>query len=61
MSDGWHLARTQYAILVHELAHVYNPGTLVVEEKYGIPETVDLDAEQSFGNAQNFAFYAAGE
>ncbi len=61
MSEGLGLARTQYAILVHELAHIYNPGTLVVEERYGIRETVDLDAERSFGNAQNFAFYAAGE
>jgi len=60
-TNGLNLARTQYAILVHELAHIYNPGTLVAEEKYKIQETVELDAEGSFENAQNWADYAAGE
>lgn len=59
--NGLDLARTQVAILVHELAHIYNAGTLVVEERYGIQETVGLSAEGSFGNAQNFAYYAACE
>lgn len=61
--NGADLVRTQYAILVHELVHVYNAGASeeVVEEVYDIQETVGLNASASFVNAQNFAFYAAGE
>ena len=60
---GLGLAKTQYAVLVHELTHIYLTarGVQVQQEVYDIQGAVDLNASASFENAQNFAYYAAGE
>ena len=59
--DGLSLTTNQYAILVHELFHVYNKGNARISEVYEIQETVDLSEQASQVNAQNYAFYAACE
>lgn len=60
VGHGIDFTRTQYAILIHELVHVYNVPDGMPEEVYDIQGAVDLDAVGSFENAQNFAYYAAG-
>ena len=60
LTEPWNLRTTQFAVLVHELAHVYN-GFDDREEVYDLADVVGLDATRSLGNAQNFASYAAGE
>ena len=61
------LRSTKFAALVHELVHVYNKFDHTqdpfddVEEVYDLEEVVGLNAERSLENAQNFAYYAAGE
>lgn len=61
VGSGLDLGRSQYAVLVHELVHVYHTmGIGEGMERYGIQETVELSAEKSLANPMNFAFYAAG-
>lgn len=60
VGHGIDFTRTQYAILVHELVHIYNIPEGMPEEVYDIQGAVNLDAVASFENAQNFAYYAAG-
>ena len=61
VNNGLDFAFTQYAVLVHEMVHVYNTGASLEEEIYNIQEAVDLDPKSSLENAQNFALYAAGK
>ena len=60
MTEPWNLRTTQFAVLVHELVHIYNrfDGR---EEVYDMEDLVGLSAKRSLENAQNFATYAAGE
>lgn len=60
LTEPWNLRTTQYAVLVHELAHVYNRFD-DRDEVYDLGDLVGLNATGSLGNAQNFASYAAGE
>ncbi|KAL9136617.1 MAG: hypothetical protein Q9175_002177 [Cornicularia normoerica] len=60
LTEPWNLRTTQYAVLVHEMVHVYNRFN-VKEEVYDMADVVGLDATRSLENAQNFASYAAGE
>ena len=60
MTEPWNLRTTQFAVLVHELVHVYN-GFDERVEVYDLVDVVGLNASRSLGNAQNFASYAAGE
>ncbi|KAL6716163.1 hypothetical protein ACLMJK_005729 [Lecanora helva] len=59
--NGLELGRNQFAILVHEIAHVYlqERGFGGELETYGIQEAVALNASASYTNAMNYAFYAA--
>ena len=55
------LVDTQYGIVVHELAHLYSPGTRGQGgEVYDAQGAVELDAAASLRNANNFALYACG-
>ena len=58
LTEPFNLRTTQFAVLVHELAHVYNRFDRR-EEVYDLMDLVDLSAETSLENAQNFASYAA--
>lgn len=60
LTEPWNLRTTQYAVLVHELVHVYNRFD-DRDEVYDLGDVVGLNATGSLGNAQNFASYAAGE
>lgn len=60
LTEPWNLRTTQFAVLVHELMHVYHRFDRR-EEVYDTSDVVDLSAEKSLENAQNFAYYAAGE
>ena len=60
LTEPWNLRTTQFAVLVHELVHVYN-GFDEKVEVYDLVDVVGLNASRSLGNAQNFATYAAGE
>ena len=60
LTEPRNLRTTQFAVLVHELVHVYNRFDRM-EEVYDLMDLVDLSAEKSLENAQNFASYAAGE
>lgn len=60
------LAISQQALLVHELAHVY--GVLHLDhyremriEAYNLADVAWLNQETALRNAQNYAFYYAGE
>ena len=61
------LRSTKFATLVHELVHVYNKFDHTqdvfdnTEEVYNLTDVVGLNAVGSLENAQNFAYYAAGE
>ena len=55
------LVMTQYAILVHELVHLYNRHDDSWVEVFDFDGVVGLDAIRSLENAQNFAAYAAGQ
>ncbi|MCJ1302022.1 hypothetical protein MMC08_004823 [Hypocenomyce scalaris] len=63
--DNTNLVYSQYAALVHELTHLYNPAEPASGtgegETYRVQQAVNLNAAQSLANANNFAFYAAGE
>ena len=60
LTEPFNLRTTQFAVLVHELVHVYN--TLDnKEEVYDMEDVVGLSAARSLENAQNYASYAAGE
>ena len=69
-NDG-SLVRDMQSQLVHELAHLHGVGggsgtnglgwRMGQYEPYLLQEAVDLSAEASINNAQNFAFYYAGE
>ena len=63
VDDDGGFGETQFAVLVHELVHLYNPidGGLEYAEVYSAQECVELDARQSVRNAENWALYAAGE
>ena len=58
-ANGWLLATNQYAILVHELVHLFNKNDDMKKEKYDLREAFDLNATRSLENAQNFGYYAA--
>lgn len=60
LTEAGNLGSMQYAVLVHELVHVYNRFD-VKEEVYDLVDVVRLNASRSLGNAQNFASYATGE
>ena len=60
LTEPFNLYTTQFAVLVHELVHVYNPADNR-EEIYDLGPVVDLSAARSLENAQNYASYAAGE
>ena len=60
MTEPWNLRSTQFAVLVHELVHVYNRFDSR-EEVYRMNDVVGLGAERSLENAQNYASYAACE
>ena len=60
LTEPWNLRTTQYAVLVHELVHIYNRFD-ERGEVYDLAHVVGLNASRSLGNAQNFASYAAGE
>lgn len=60
LTEPWNLRTTQYAVLVHELVHIYNRFNDRTEV-YDWLGVVGLNASRSLGNAQNFASYAAGE
>ena len=61
------LRSTKFATLVHELVHVYNRFDRTQDvfdgtgEVYNLTDVVGLNAVRSLENAQNFAYYAAGE
>ena len=60
------LKSTKFAVLVHELVHIYNKFDHTrlfddTEEVYNLTDVVGLNAARSLENAQNFAYYAAGE
>lgn len=61
LGAGEALRNTRFAILVHELMHLYNPkdGASTTPEVYKIQECADLDKEESVANAENWAAYAA--
>lgn len=58
--DAWNLVTTQFAVFVHEMAHMYNEYD-AREEVYDVKNAVALNATRSLENAQNFAYYAACE
>lgn len=60
LTEPWNLRTTQYAVLVHEMVHVYNRFDSR-EEVYDLQGVIGLNATRSLENAQNFATYAAGE
>ena len=60
LTEPWNLITTQYAVLVHELVHIYNRFD-EREEVYDLADVIGLSATRSLGNAQNFASYAAGK
>ena len=61
------LRSTKFAVLVHELVHIYNKFDHTqdlfdnTEEVYNLTDVVGLNAVRSLENAQNFAYYAAGK
>ena len=61
LTEPWNLRTTQYAILVHEMVHVYNRFDDSRQEVYDLEDVVGLDAIRSVENAQNYASYAAGQ
>ena len=63
IDNGEELASTQFAVLIHELVHLYNTRDMgaLRGEVYYAQDCVNLDAQQSLENANNWAFYAACE
>ncbi|KAL8720151.1 MAG: hypothetical protein Q9225_002939 [Loekoesia sp. 1 TL-2023] len=57
------LMESKYAVLLHELVHLYNPfepsAEVDIDEKYLIQDLVDLDAAEALANAQSYTAYAA--
>ena len=60
LTEPYNLRTTQFAVLVHELVHVYNTFE-DQQEVYDMEDLVGLSAAESLENAQNYASYAAGE
>ena len=60
LTEPFNLRTTQFAVLVHELVHIYNPLDNK-QEVYDMEDVVGLNASRSLQNAQNYASYAAGE
>ena len=60
LTEPFNLRTTQFAVLVHELVHVYNAFDNK-QEVYDMEDVVGLSAARSLENAQNYASYAAGE
>ena len=60
LTEPFNLRTTQFAVLVHELVHVYNAFDNR-DEVYDMDDVVGLNATRSLENAQNYASYAAGE
>ena len=60
---GSGLIYSQFASLLHELIHLYNPvdGGLELGEVYTAQDCTNLDSRKSIRNAGNWALYAAGE
>lgn len=60
---GSGLIYNQFAVLVHELVHLYNPVDQEFElgEVYSAQECTNLNSRRSVRNANNWALYAAGE
>ncbi|KAL8734116.1 MAG: hypothetical protein Q9181_003305 [Wetmoreana brouardii] len=63
VDTGADLSDTQFAIIVHELMHLYNPRDAVTKqgEAYSAQDCLELDPQKSIQNAGNFALYAAGK
>ncbi|KAI4124766.1 MAG: hypothetical protein LQ347_005605 [Umbilicaria vellea] len=63
--DNTVLSTNQFAVMVHELVHLYAPAlTAIVDETvetYDVQKAVNLDAKASLANANNYALYAAGK
>ena len=62
------LVASMFGTIIHELVHIYHPVTANfregigdVEEVYDVQKAVELSAQKSLKNANNFALYAAGE
>ena len=54
------LMRSQFAGVLHELVHLYNPFEVEgFKETYLIQDLVELNATDSLQNAQNYVAYAA--
>ncbi|KAL8653594.1 MAG: hypothetical protein Q9226_003788 [Calogaya cf. arnoldii] len=66
VDNGKELRDTKFAVLVHELVHLYNTEgegrdrANEREEVYDIRELVGLRKEEAVGNAESWAVYAAG-
>lgn len=64
---GDKLAESMYSALIHELVHMYypktagDPKTPERNEVYDLQECIDLDSKRSMLNAQNYAYFAAGQ
>lgn len=58
--DDYRVMFNQFGTFVHEFAHTYT-STWVQEETYHPTAAVQLSAEESLKNPQNFALYAASE
>ncbi|KAL8670185.1 MAG: hypothetical protein Q9168_005263 [Polycauliona sp. 1 TL-2023] len=61
--SGSSLRDTRFAILIHELTHLYNPLDAATKrrEVYDAQGCVDLDKSESVANVQNWALYATCE
>ncbi|KAL8970403.1 MAG: hypothetical protein Q9183_001544 [Haloplaca sp. 2 TL-2023] len=61
IENGTGLTDTRFAILIHELVHLYNPNDNGFDqgEVYDVQSCADLDAGESLGHASNYALYAA--
>ena len=55
------LSVNQEAMIVHQLVHMYQNVTRYPDEKMNIQDAVDLSAAASLANANNYAFYYAGQ
>ena len=60
LTEPFNLRTTKFAVLVHEMVHIYN-ALDNRDEVYDMEGVVGLSAARSLENAQNYASYAAGE
>ena len=59
VATGQDLTRTQFSTLLHELVHLYLQRPSLDPEEYGLPEVINLPADESVINPSSYAFYAA--